>query len=665
MSAGKIDIALFQFNPGLYHNQAYLPYSAGIVWAYARTFPEIAQGYENVGFYFLREDPDDLAERIQNVDVAAFSTYLWNWEISNAVARALKRRFPNVLTIFGGPQVPNDARTFLATHPHVDMAVHGEGEETLADVLRCRLDGRSYASIPGLSFIDAEGFQCKQVVRDPIADLNALPSPYLSGVFDELFDSPIQFQATWETNRGCPYKCTFCYWGTDYEFVQRLRQFSMDRLLAEADYFGAHRIGHIYLADANFGILKRDLELAERLVRVKAERNGYPAKFKANYAKNSTDRVTEIARLVNKANMDRGVNLAIQSTDETTLLNIKRKNMRLESFSRFMHQYQREGIPTYVELILGMPGETYESFRDGISQLLDSGAHDALFLHKGVVLPNTEMDGADYRSLHGISTLRVPATLSHSSTRPGDVREFEELIVGTKTMPHEKWRASYLFAWATLTCHILRLTQVPALYASAVEGLSFGAFYEKLIDFARRRPDTLIGEELSRTEAVLAAALEGAGFDVVLEEFSDIVWPPEEASFLRICLELDRFYSEFADFLRGLAAQHDWKMDEIRLTDILLYQRAIVVKWDRDGSEKLELRHAVHSFYREHLEGRGNGLRHGRFLVTVEDDLRYAGDMERFSREIAFWGRRGGRMTYKHVAERELEEPFATVGVPA
>jgi hypothetical protein len=320
-----------------------------------------------------------------------------------------------------------------------------------------------------------------------------------------------------------------------------------------------------------------------------------------------------------------------------------------------MHQYQREGIPTYVELILGMPGESYASFRDGISRLLAAGAHDALFLHKGIVLPNTEMADPAYRREHGITSRMVPATLSHSTTRPGDVREFEDLIVGTKTMPPEDWKASYVFAWAMQTCHILRLTQVPAIYAHVFEGMPYGRFYEALIGFARRRPDTLIGAELTLTEATLADALKGKGFDVVLSEFSDIVWPPEEASFLRICLQLERFYAEFGEFLRELAGEHGWAMDDARLEDLLRYQHAVVVKWDRDGSGTLELRHSVHSFYRDQLEGRGKGLKRGRFQVTIEDDLKYGGDKERFSREIPFWGRRGGRMTYRRVSELALE----------
>lgn len=652
---GNMDIAFFQFNPGLYNNQSYLPYAVGAVWAYAKTFPEIEASYRNVGFRFLRERPEAIAAGFENVDVACFSTYLWNWEISNNVAIALKRRFPHAMIVFGGPQVPNDASTLLATHPHIDIAVHGEGEATMADILKARLTDEGYVAIPGMSAIGPNGFHCKQMARDPIRDLDTVPSPYLTGLFDALFDGSVQFQATWETNRGCPYQCTFCYYGAGHPFIQKLRQFSLERLFAEIDYFGERKISHILVADANFGILPRDLDLARRLAEVKARTNGFPTKIKTSTAKNSTERVVDIARILNKEKLDRGISLAVQSMDEATLVNIKRKNLKIESLAGFMHQYQQEGIPSYVELILGMPGETYESFRDGISRLLEAGAHDSLFLHKGIVLPNTEMSEPAYVAEHGLKTLRVPATLTHSAKHSEDVQEYEELIIATHTMPHEEWREAYLFSWAVLTCHILRVAQVPPIYAAVHEGFSYGRFYDALIDYARRHPETIIGQELRITEQTVDEALKGMGFDVVLPEFSDIVWPPEEASFLRICMQLDRFFEEYADFLRELARNHDWEMDETVLADMVRYQKAIIVKYDRDGSREFELQHSIHSFYRDQLEGRHSGLKRGRFRVVVQDDLQYAGNKQRFAKEIPFWGRRGGQMNYKHVRQEALE----------
>jgi len=76
-----------------------------------------------------------------------------------------------------------------------------------------------------------------------------------------------------ETNRGCPYGCTFCDWGAST--MAKIRPIAMERVLEEIDYAGKHRISSIFVCDANFGILKRDAEIAEHIARV-SRSTGYP-----------------------------------------------------------------------------------------------------------------------------------------------------------------------------------------------------------------------------------------------------------------------------------------------------------------------------------------------------------------------------------------------------
>jgi putative methyltransferase len=638
------NLYFFQFG-SLYDGEAYLPYSTGLLWAYAKTDPIIANRYQNRGFRFVRTNPDEIVAGLDAPAVAAFSTYVWNWEMSREVARRIRARYPGCLIVFGGPQVPNDMTGFFHAHPFIDVAVHGEGEVTFAELLREHAGGQKYARIPGLTYNDGRGGVAAPEKRERVADLAVLPSPYLTGVFDELFATlPYRWQAVWETNRGCPYQCTFCDWGS--AIATRLRSFPLDRLAAEIEFFGQRAITFIFGADANFGILERDLDLARLLADTKA-RLGYPGKFRGNYAKNSTDRVTQIAKLLNREGLDKGITLSVQSMDEVTLRNIKRKNMKVTSLSRFLREYRQSNITAYSEVLIGLPGETYDSFKQGIDILLDNGVHHSIYLYRTILLPNCELNDPAYKALHEIRSIRSPTALEHCRPSGETVQEYEETIIGTKTMPTEDWVRSLLFSWAVQAFHALNLTQVVAIALRALQGTAYSELYERLIQFGEENPKTLVGAELQATRNKLQEVLGGGNWDIFVPEFSDLMWPSEEASYLRISAELPRFYEELGEFLEG-------DLEPELLQSLLAFQQAMVVKWAGDGSGAWISPYGWLTFYRSHLEGDPQPLRKGRFEVVIRDALRFDGDRRRYSNEIVFWGRRLGKTTYQDVTEAEL-----------
>lgn len=181
--------------------------------------------------------------------VLLLSNYVWSHRENLKVAAMVKGRSPDSLVIAGGPDTPAypaDCEAYLRSHPEVDLVVRGEGEATVVAVLDA-LDGRLVGRDGDLSVLaDVEGVAFRDggdVVRTPdrprIADLDLLPSPYLSGLFDAYGEATVAM-AILETNRGCPYGCTFCDWGSATR--SRIRQFSLDRVLAEIEWLGRHRI---------------------------------------------------------------------------------------------------------------------------------------------------------------------------------------------------------------------------------------------------------------------------------------------------------------------------------------------------------------------------------------------------------------------------------------
>ena len=105
---------------------------------------------------------------------------------------------------------------------------------------------------------------------------------------------------------------------------------------------------------------------------------GFPKVFRPCYEKNSADRVFRISKTLNSRGLDKGATMAYQTLCDDALKNINRKNLTMEHFSGLMASYTEANIPTYSELILGLPGETYESFSKGIETLFEEGQHFAL-----------------------------------------------------------------------------------------------------------------------------------------------------------------------------------------------------------------------------------------------------------------------------------------------
>lgn len=201
----KRDVWMIQTN-FQYGNAVYLPFSVGMLQAYAQSQADIASAYIFRGFVYLREPIADVVKRLAGVQVAAFAQYVWNSVYQLALAKAVKKAYPACLIVMGGPHIPDRSEAFLKEHTFVDVLAHGEGEHTFADILKERLRASpDYSSITGVSVRGADGVVIKTPDRVRLANLDSLPSPYLTGVFDNFPFGEYEFNASQETHRGCPF----------------------------------------------------------------------------------------------------------------------------------------------------------------------------------------------------------------------------------------------------------------------------------------------------------------------------------------------------------------------------------------------------------------------------------------------------------------------------
>ena len=282
----------------LMEGTAYLPLVSGLLRCYAETKPALRERYEFMPFLFYRDRVDSILARYENPSVAAFSSSMWNEQINLRVAAEVKRRFPACLVVFGGANVPHHPEAYFREHPFIDVAVKGEGEEAFAEILERALTSRDFSGILNVAFRHPESGAC--VVnggqRPQPRDLDVYPSPYLEGVFEPLmaeWSSQMRFQSIIETNRGCPFLCTFCFWGQG-GLSTKYRFHSLERVKAIIGWCAEHRIEYVFNADSNFGMHPRDYQIAEFLLEAK-RRHGYPDKFRTCFGKNTDERIFKVA----------------------------------------------------------------------------------------------------------------------------------------------------------------------------------------------------------------------------------------------------------------------------------------------------------------------------------------------------------------------------------
>ena len=147
-----------------------------------------------------------------------------------------------------------------------------------------------------------------------------------------------------------------------------------------------------------------------------------------------------------------------------------------------LRRYRQAGMRVYTELILGLPGETYESFSRGIEEVFQAGLYDQAGIFLCQVLPNTEMDFEDYRRKHRIETRRLELVETHSVRRsPGEVTEYEDIVVSTRTMPLSDWKRAATLAWMAQTLHGQKLGFFVALYLFQRFGIKYTELFEYLI----------------------------------------------------------------------------------------------------------------------------------------------------------------------------------------
>lgn len=387
----------------------------------------------------LFREPQDLKVALDTdtPDVLGLSSYSWNHNLAVSFARYAKNRNARTLTLMGGPNYPLTAEeqdSHLRGMPAVDLALRGptyEAERAFLTFVRryeeCgqSLDDLQAEPLAGSHWIDrASGAFVAGPDLPRIEDLDEIPSPYLAGWMDPFLETG--YLPMMQIARGCPFTCSFC--NSAVKSNNRIFAHSVENVQADLQYL-AERIRKevaLTLADDNFGMYDRDEEVADYIAFLQ-ERYGWPHYVRTTTGKNRGERIIKVMRKIRGA---LPMTAAVQSMNPAVLKNIERSNIKLETYTEIQKEVRAQGMQSYGEMILGLPGETKESFLNGVRDLMDAGvqrisAHQLMLLH-GAPLANP-----DSRKRFGLKTrFRIVArNLGNYSGEP--VIETEEMVCET------------------------------------------------------------------------------------------------------------------------------------------------------------------------------------------------------------------------------------------
>ena len=560
-----------------YGNRIHFPYSIAMLETFLQSNDHINQNFKFGKTFVFREHVEEDINKCKNSDILLCSCYVWNWEITIHLAKQVKKINPNCLIIFGGPQVPEDTTGFFEKHPFVDILVHGEGEKIIENIFNTYLGDKDFSNVKGITTKEF-----KTTFEGRINDLDILPSPYLTSNIWELVEKVegVKWICSWETHRGCPYLCTFCDWGS--ATFTKMRKFSEERLFKELEWFAENKIGYIDCCDANFGIFfERDLRLGRKLKELALTKK-FPQTFQQSWAKNSSEKIIPIAKELQEGGLLTAVTLSVQSLDENTLDIIKRENMKFDKFSNLSNQFRQQGLPTYSEFIRGLPGETLETFKQGLEQLIGESKIDTIYIFHCIILPNAPMNIPEYREKYKIKTVRSPIYLGHSSVNNRTMEEYENVVISTSSATEEDIQEMYLYSWVILSMHSFGILEYVSRYYKKAHGMSFMKFYEEVIEFCKTEK-SIFSEEYEKVMEHRNKGYQGKGWNHHDPNLGDIFWPIEEATWLRLTSQKKRTLDGINSLLDYLEKKLGYPTPKEILQDLVKFQLFLIsTKEDQD-----------------------------------------------------------------------------------
>ncbi|UJR13120.1 hypothetical protein I4U23_000144 [Adineta vaga] len=296
--------------------------------------------------------PDDVTNYImknanESTDVA-LGAFIWNEKFLQIILNKLKKeKYPGRI-ILGGPQISYTKKNLEKFYPQVDVFIRGYGETALLQYMQQQIQNR-YPQIQGIHYAG----QIDQV-QSAKTNFNELPSPFLKNLI------PNQRFLRWETQRGCPFSCSFCQHRESTNLTRR--HFELTRISKEIQWLcrNESKVIDLNLVDPTFNSGPNYLNVLQQLIQYK-----YQGKItlQTRLEMIKPEFINAIVQLNQTAMVVLEFGLQTIHPNEQKFID---RPSNMKKIQRILNEIYEKSIECEISLIFGLPGQTIESFEKSI-----------------------------------------------------------------------------------------------------------------------------------------------------------------------------------------------------------------------------------------------------------------------------------------------------------
>ncbi len=312
----------------------------------------------NIKEFTINNDEDTIINEIyeEKPDFLGFSCYIWNVNIILDIISTIKKLLPDIKIFVGGPEVSYDYEYIF--EKGVDIVCIGEGEQTVKELVdkfnTTKYIDKSFESIEGIAFKVNNNLI---ITNDrKLLELDKIPFVYKEGLYGT--ENKILY---YEASRGCPYSCQYCLSSLE----KGLRFLTEERVKQDLDFFLKNNVKQVKFVDRTFNCNKKFALLIWNYL---IDNDNGMTNFHFEISADIIDE--DMINTLKKARVGLfQFEIGVQSTNNNTLDEIKRKTNLKKLFDRVNEIKKLKNIHQHLDLIAGLPFEDYEIFKKSFNDV--------------------------------------------------------------------------------------------------------------------------------------------------------------------------------------------------------------------------------------------------------------------------------------------------------